>query len=311
MNNLYIITLATSKTNAVDNFISSCKNNNLKYKILGLNEKFQGWRWRMEKYLNELKNYKDNDIIILCDSYDMLFQDNEKNIIHKFKSLKKSVIISAEMNLLLPAELSQFGITPLSLTYNKFPKHKTSDYRYPCLGGVIGYKKDLQKLYKNMLSFNDNELQEKCYHDDQCLFSYYYLKFKNKDFILDYNQSIFGNLSGSLNRYQFKNKKLHNNYTNITPSIVHFQGNALSSYNELMIPYGYKEIDTKVEIIPYNKSKTIKKYFDKYQEFCWENIFQTYNNFSNNDILFYKIINNLFIILIVIFIIKIYQRIIN
>ena len=150
MTNLYIITLATSKTNAVNNFALSCENNNLKYKIIGLNEVFLGWRWRMKKYLNELKNYNEDDIIILCDSYDMLVQENELNIIKKFKALKKSVIISAEMNLLLPAELSQFGITPLSLTYNKFPKHKDSDYRYPCLGGVIGYKKNLEDLYLNL-----------------------------------------------------------------------------------------------------------------------------------------------------------------
>ena len=54
MTNLYIITLATSRTNAVDNFELSCKKNNLKYKIIGLNDTFLGWRWRMEKYLNEI-----------------------------------------------------------------------------------------------------------------------------------------------------------------------------------------------------------------------------------------------------------------
>ena len=281
MTNLYIITLATSRTNAVDNFELSCKKNNLKY--------------------------KNDDIIILCDSYDMLVQNNETQIIQKFKALKKSVIISAEMNLLLPAELSQFNINPLYLSYNKFPKHKHSDYRYPCLGGVIGYKKHLEDLYKTMLLFNDDNLKNECYHDDQCLFSYYYIKHNNKKFSLDYNQSIFGNLSGSLNRYQLKNKKLYNNKTNTTPSLIHFQGNALSSYNEIMVPLGYKEIDTKVDIIPYNKSKFIKKYFDKYQEICWENIFQTYNTFSNKDILFYRSINNLCIIIIILLIIKLYQ----
>ena len=307
MTNLYIITLATSKTNAVDNFELSCKNNNLKYKILGLNEKFLGWRWRMKKYLNELKNYKDDDIILLCDSYDMLVQEDQTKIIQKFKALKKSVIISAEMNLLLPAELSQFDINPFFLSYNKFPKHKTSDYRYPCLGGVIGYKKKLEDLYQSMLSYNDKNLKKECYYDDQCLFSYYYIN-NNKKFSLDYNQSIFGNLSGSINRYQLKNKTLYNNKTNTTPSLVHFQGNALSSYNDIMIPLGYKEVDTKVDIIPFNKSKYIKKYFDKYQELCWENIFQPYNNLSNNDILFYRSINNLCIIIIILFIIKIYQK---
>jgi hypothetical protein len=311
MTNLYVITLATTQTNAVDNFEVSCKKNNIKYKILALNEKFKGWRWRMECYLNELKNYNDNDIIILCDCYDLLIQENQNNIIKKFKALKKSVIISAEMNLLLPAELDQFNINPLKLTYNQFPKNKISDYRYPCLGGVIGYKKNLQEVYQTLLNFNDENLNKSCYYDDQCLFSYYYIKNNNKKFTLDYNQSIFGNLSGSLNRYKVnKNNLLYNSVTKTTPSLIHFQGNSLSSYNELMIPLGYKEVDTKVDIIPFNTSKTIKKYFDTYQEFCLNNIFQTYNNLNNTDIFFYKLIYKLCIIMCIFFIIKLYQSII-
>lgn len=308
MQKLYIITLATSRNNAVKNFELSCSRNNLKYKVIGLNEQFLGWRWRMEKYLLEIKNYNDKDIIILCDSYDMLFQDSESTIIKKFKSLNKPIIISSEMNLLLPSQLDQFDFSPLEFTPNKFKISNKSDYLYPCMGGVIGYKKELQKFYKTLLSYNDNKLIQSCYHDDQCLVSYYFTKNHEKNFILDYEQQIFGNLSGSLNRYELINKKLHNKKTNNTPSLLHFQGNSLSYYNEYMVPLGYKEVDTKVEIIPFNKSKVVKTYFDKYHEFCWQNLFQIYNNMDNNDLFFYRSIYKFIIIIIIFLMIYLYIK---
>lgn len=308
MQNLYIITLATSKNNAVKNFELSCKKNNLKYKIIGLNENFLGWRWRMEKYYNELKNYKNNDVIIFCDSYDILFQESQNEILKKFKSLNKPIVISSEMNLLLPPQLDQFDFNPLEFTPNKFKISNNSDYLYPCMGGVIGYKKDLQKFYRLLLSYNDKNLKESCFHDDQCLVSYYFTKNHDKIFTLDYDQKIFGNLSGSLNRYEFIENKLFNKKTNNTPSLLHFQGNSLSYYNEYMIPLGYKEVDTKVEIVPFNKSKVVKTYFDKYHEFCWQNIFQTYNNMNNSDLFFYRSIYKLIIIMIIFLIIYSYTK---
>ena len=79
MSNLNIISLATNYTNAVDNFIKSCKKNNIPCKIIGLNSKFKGWRWRMKMYINTLKNYHDDDIIILSDCYDVIIQEGRSS----------------------------------------------------------------------------------------------------------------------------------------------------------------------------------------------------------------------------------------
>ena len=303
MTNLYIISLATNYTNAVDNFKESCKKNNISCRIIGLNSKFKGWRWRMKMYINALKNYHDDDIIILSDCYDVIIQENKDDIIKKFKEFNSKVIISSEMNLLLNAELKQFNINPMLFSHNKFLKNNLSDYIYPCMGLVIGYKKQLLEVYKTLLSYKNNKLIKECYEDDQCLFSFYFTEHGNKLFNLDYNQIIFGNMSGSLNRYKIINKKLFNHKMNSSPSLLHYQGNSLSYYNYHMIPFGYKEIDIKPELLPI-KSKKLKQIFDMYQEFWWQNGFQIYNNLSNKDNLFYRKILILSLLIIIILLLK-------
>ena len=301
MTNLYVISLATDYTDAVDNFKKSCSNNDLNCKIIGLNQEFKGWRWRMEMYLEAIKYYNDDDIIIFSDCYDVIVQENKETIIKKFKKLNKKVMISSEMNLLLPAELKQFKMYPQLFTYNKFLKNNLSDYIYPCLGLVIGYKKELFNLYKLLLNYKHPELEKECYEDDQCLFSFYFTKNGNKLFDLDYRQTLFGNMSGSLNRYEVVDNKLYNTKMNSIPSFLHFQGNSLSFYNYYMMPLGYKEVDNKAELLPI-KSKILKNVFDNYQEFWWQNIFQEYNNFSNQDNFFYRsIFISLFVIFVILF----------
>ena len=308
MSELYVISLATDYTNAVENFEKSCKTNNINYKIIGLNEKFEGWRWRMQKYLDSIKSYKDEDIVIFSDSYDVIVQQNKNEIIKKFKKMDGNVIISSEMNLLLVPELKQFNIYPQYLSFNNFLKNNKSDYLYPCLGLVIGYKKYLEEVYTEILNFNDNEINKECYDDDQCLFSYYFLKNGDKLFKLDYKQELFGNMSGSLNRYEMLNGKLFNYKTDSVPSFIHFEGNSLSYYNYYMTPLGYKEVDIKQNILPFN-SKLAKQIFDNYQEFWLQNVFQIYNNFTNNDTKFYKYLLLISFVLLAILLFKINKKI--
>ena len=92
MTNLYVISLATEYTNAVDNFKNSCSKNNLNCKIIGLKQEFKGWRWRMKMYLEAIKYYNDDDIIIFSDCYDVIVQENKETIIKKFKKLNKKVM---------------------------------------------------------------------------------------------------------------------------------------------------------------------------------------------------------------------------
>ena len=310
MTNLYVISLATDYTNAVDNFKKSCSKNNLNCKIIGLNQKFEGWRWRMKQYLEAIKYYNDDDIIIFSDCYDVIVQEDKDTILNKFKKLNKKVIISSEMNLLLPAELKQFKMYPHLFTYNRFLKNKLSDYIYPCLGLVMGYKKELENLYKLLLNYKHSELEKECYEDDQCLFSFYFVKNGNKYFDLDYRQTLFGNMSGSLNRYEVVDNKLYNSKINSVPSFLHFQGNSLSFYNYYMMPLGYKKVDNKAGLLPI-KSTILKQVFDNYQEFWWQNIFQQYNNFNNQDNFFYRNILLLLVIIFVVLFLKLNNKILK
>ena len=80
MTNLYVISLATEYTDAVDNFKKSCSKNNLNCKIIGLNQDFKGWRWRMKMYLEAIKYY--NDVIKKNKKY-KIPSTEEKKVLEK------------------------------------------------------------------------------------------------------------------------------------------------------------------------------------------------------------------------------------
>jgi len=314
MDDLHIISLITKNTSAVDNFKQSCIKNNINYTIINIGEKNKGWKSRVNIYIKELQKYDNDKIIILTYSNNIIIQNDATNIIQKFKSLNKPVIISTKINLFLQCEIKQFNIYPYNFSHNFSHKQKKSDYRYPCLNLLIGYNKDLQDLYNILLSYKNENIMKECELDDQCLFYYYYIKNADKNIYLDYNQDLFGNLSKSINRYEIKNKKLYNKYTKTFPSFLNFQDNAISYYNKMMTPFGYKKINIKENTLP-QKSKLIMKYYDKLHEKCSKVItyqkVSTYNNMNDNDFLFYRNLNKIVIILTIIILIVVYNKLIR
>ena len=103
-------------------------------------------------------------------------------------------------------------------------------------------------------------------------------------------------------------------YTKTFPSFLNFQDNAISYYNEMMTPFGYKKINIKENTLP-QKSKLIMKYYDKLHEKCSKVItyqkVSTYNNMNDNDFLFYRNLNKIVIILTIIILIVVYNKLIR
>ena len=120
MTNLYVISLATDYTDAVDNFKKSCSKNNLNCKIIGLNQEFKGWKWRMKMYLEAIKYYNDDDIIIFSDCYDVIVQE-DKEIISEKDSQKLDLetikAIEINQNIEIEDELSNKNISKISLFF--------------------------------------------------------------------------------------------------------------------------------------------------------------------------------------------------
>ena len=212
-----VVTYATNVKDQLKNWELLVKHFNYDYTILGLGEKWNGWCQRTKAYLDFVRIQEPNQIVVLCDSYDVLIIDSPTNLHNKFIKMKKNVIVSAE---------PQCCTGKMNLTKNKYnftnickkraPKH--NQFIYPCAGCVMGYAKDLAIMY-------DMILHSKFDKDDQSALDNLWIK-DIKLFELDYKSNIFGNIYTSNFNLEWEFTKEKNSLTRkkykTTPSILHF-----------------------------------------------------------------------------------------
>jgi len=95
---IHVITVATHRTPAFLNFYSSLIRTNYNENnihILGQGQKFQGWKWRTEQYLNKIKEINDPDALyVFCDSSDLFFIAGPTLLQKHYEEYKTPVIIS-------------------------------------------------------------------------------------------------------------------------------------------------------------------------------------------------------------------------
>ena len=248
---ILVLSVATYITDCYKRFIESLENFNIKYKILGMNNKRYsmesvggGFKIKLLKEFLEGNEIEDDILIIFTDCFDVIFNDNGDNIIKKYKNIidrerkeerDNYILFSTEVNCWPDINLSKF-----------YPKVDTK-YKYLNSGGFIGYKKDILEL----INTDINELE-----DDQL---YYTQQFLEKENIkLDYKCEIFQTLNNSINDVALNIKKLElvNKYTKTTPSIIHGNGpsklnlNIIANYipNRWSEIYGYMIKNNKDEI---------------------------------------------------------------
>jgi len=88
-----ILTVATDKNSYVDEWALSLEKFSFTenpsyfqksegfYKILGLGTKWKGFNTKMSEYLKELKTYEKNQIVVIVDSYDLLFLKDPRELL--------------------------------------------------------------------------------------------------------------------------------------------------------------------------------------------------------------------------------------
>lgn len=187
-----IFTLGTSMNRELYNNISSLKQFNYNYEVIGIGEEWGGWIWRTKKYINCIKEhrnkYGDNSIIIFIDGYDAFACSSPENLYEKFINYIKDypecgIVSGLEKGVVgckMYGDIDKWWIYH-GLDKNKY-KHKTCN-----AGFVMGYCKDLQNLYEWIY---DQE-----YDDDQVGLREYTNTYPNKIFydinsVIIYNKNI-------------------------------------------------------------------------------------------------------------------------
>lgn len=202
------ISISEHKTDGAIRFENFCKLFNLNYQMIGEGKNWKGGN--MERgpgggqKINELKNYiqtMDNELILVCDTFDLIPLSNEKEILTKYFSL------CPHQEILFSGEIFCWPDKDLKSCYSG-----SSKYRYLNSGGFMGYSNDIFNLLHESV-LNDD--------DDQRFFTKKYLS--SGKIIIDSNCEIFQAMNGSTDLILHKNR-IFNKHTKSYPIFLHGNG---------------------------------------------------------------------------------------
>lgn len=223
--NIVVYTLGTNMNVYLHNMVSSLRNHDYKYKVLGLGKKWGGWVWRMKQYMEAADaHYDENTPIIFVDGYDAFAIKDSKGLLDKFKSVNRRIVTGAELG---NPFVSNYGRVHKWWFANQL---KEEDYSHiACNAGfVMGYPKDLYNMYKWII---DNG-----YADDQVGLRNFINTYPEKVY-LDYkSEFVFTKLSIE-NENTFNSYFLHLTGLKTCSSV----GISFDSYYAKYIP-NYKQI---------------------------------------------------------------------
>ena len=198
-NNVYALTFATENNIALQNWISTAENNNYKYTILGLGNKWKGWKDRALQYFKFLKTQPKERIFIVCDSYDLYFVQNSNLILEKYLEFKNDIVVGAEKQCC--SGKAFFNTQIRKVAKKRAPKGEM--YIYPNAGFIMGKSGKLAQLYKQIY---DCESKLVVNFD-------WFKKYKIKE------------------EWTFINGKIKKNSSGNFPSVYHFPGTIEEVYN--------------------------------------------------------------------------------
>jgi hypothetical protein len=223
MQKLFVISVATENTAEFKRFERSLNIQEIEYKILGMNTKWQGGNMEMgpgggqkiNLLRNELMNWnKDlltSKTVLFTDSYDVIALTNSCEILTKYNSICDSNTV------LFSAEKSCWPLKQLDIFYPE----TDSEYKFLNSGGFIGNAERILNLLEKKI--------ENC-EDDQLYYTKIFL-FDNKvdnimnKIMLDYSCEIFQTLNDAFDDIDIVNKKrIFNKYTNTFPCLLHGNG---------------------------------------------------------------------------------------
>uniref|UniRef100_A0A671T3A6 Procollagen-lysine,2-oxoglutarate 5-dioxygenase 1 n=1 Tax=Sinocyclocheilus anshuiensis TaxID=1608454 RepID=A0A671T3A6_9TELE len=217
---LLVLTVATQETDGFRRFLRSAKHFNYTIKVLGRGETWKGGDYmsppgggqKVRLLKSALEDIQDeNRVILLVDSYDVIFSSGPRELLKKFQQAKHRVVFSAETL-----------IWPDRHLEDKHP-HVREGKRFLGAGGFIGYAPNLKQMLSDWSGADSDS--------DQLFFTKLYInpeKRKSINITLDNKCRLFQNLHGALDEVVLKFEdgrvRARNVLYNTLPVIIHGNG---------------------------------------------------------------------------------------
>ena len=154
-----VLTLATDRTNYVKEFEHTLNKLGYEYKLLGLGKKWEGFRSKMKYTVEALEQLDPNELVIVCDSYDVLFLQTPDVIENRYRNLANGkVVIGLEsihdmfcnfIGICIPEVIEACNV--------KNPYYP--EFKYINAGFMMARARDIYDIYKFMINndFDDDQ----------------------------------------------------------------------------------------------------------------------------------------------------------
>lgn len=253
-----VLTVATDRNQYVKEFEQSLENNGYEYKLLGLGEEWTGFTMKMNLFRNVLPKLK-NSIVIVSDSYDVLYLQTPEVIMEKYWELANGKIVIGLEN--IRTSFCNFSVIcdPKIVDKCKIKNSKFPGFIYPNAGFIMGPASSILEIYNFQMEkgFKDDQYSlfkfimdgnncSKCYFDTGLDFVFNYFP---KSLQSNANEDVVLK-DGTLTIYNKKTKY------STQPSVVHIPGHYLD--------FGYRSESVRNFIFPYRKQKHKTEYMTEF-----------------------------------------------
>jgi hypothetical protein len=220
-----LVTVATKSGGYFPTLQDSCKRFNCQLDILGWNQKWQGFTWRLVLMQDYLANLPDSEIVCFIDGYDVIML---RSLIELENTFKLFISIIGNNKIIIGCDkISNF--IQQDVSQHHFGKCQNKSIN---AGTYIGYVKNLKLMINSMLQMTGN--------DDQIILT----KYCNLDpdlFYIDCDSIFFCTILNPYKSFLNSTMEIIDNqlYVNgIQPFFAHGNGN--TNINDLITQLGYQ-----------------------------------------------------------------------
>jgi hypothetical protein len=185
-NTLTVLTVATDSQNKyVQEFEKSLKRLGYHYVILGQSTPWKGWITKIHLFHDALTSLDPDEIVILCDSYDILFLQGPQTILHKYQTLARNKVVIGLENITQFYCQTSAICDPNVLKVCNIDNKDFPNFVYPNSGFLMGPVHEMKNLFAFLQNgqFKDDQyglFQWILTHCHKCYFDY------GLDFVFNY-----------------------------------------------------------------------------------------------------------------------------
>lgn len=221
---MIVLSIATDRNKYVIEFEKSLRRLGYRYELLGVGEKWEGFTTKMKLGMKKLLSLPPEEIVIMCDSYDIIFVQSPDTIMERYSTLAEGKVVIGLEN--ITAGFCNFSPICDSSVIKTCKIHNTAypNFKYINSGFMMGPAKYIYDVYKFMMENKMKDDQLGLFHwvernCNKCYFDYHL------DFVFNYFVNSFINNSVRVD-LDPKTKTVWVNRRS-TPSCVHIPAHYL------------------------------------------------------------------------------------